>query len=195
MLVIAGMFIGLGAGRVVGKGTRTKAQIRRFSTLTKKLHYRAQLDNKTYRLVFDLPSDKSKTQSYWVESTGGPALLLDGEQRESLERNLEEITSEKGETIQPDPQGFVPDSKVLKQKRAHLPEGLFFKSIELEGNPIETLSEGRVYIYFFPQRSVQTTAIHLTDRKQVHWTLILRGIHGRVEIFNKQRDLKDFVNP
>ncbi len=192
VLIIVGMFITFSARKLVNRSTEMKAAVREFSTMAKKLRNRARLDNKTYRLVFDLPIEKSKTQGYWVESTSKPALLLSSEQREELEDDIETVEDQDGKDVKPDPQGFVTDNSVIKQAPATLPEGLFFKSIEIDGDPIEKIDSGRVYIYFFPQGYVQSSAIHLTNRDTLNWTLVLSGLTGRVDIYSKERDLKEF---
>ena len=192
VLIIVGMFITFSARKLVNRSTQMKAAVRDFSAITKKLRNRARLDNKTYRLVFDLPVDKSKAQSYWVESTSKPALLLSSEQREELEEDIETVEDEEGNEQKPDPQGFVTDNGVIKKAPATLPDGLFFQSIEIDGDPIEKVETGRVYIYFFPQGYVQKSAIHLTNRDTLNWTLVISGLTGRVDIFNKERELKEF---
>lgn len=189
VMIIFGMFVAFSARKLVNKGTEMKASVRRFSAMTKKLRNRARLDNKTYRLVFDLPIDKKKSQSYWIESTDKPALLLNEEEREELEDALEEDSKTKRK---PDPQGFVTDTKVIKEAPASLPDGLFFESIEIDGDPVEKIDEGRVYIYFFPQGFVQGSAIHLTNRDTLNWTLVIQSLTGRVDIYPKYRSLKDF---
>ena len=192
VLTIVGMFITFGARKFVNKGTQMKAQVRRFSTITKKLRNRARLDNKTYRMVFDLPVDSNKQQSYWVEGTSKPALLLNDEQRDELEDDIEEITTKDGKKVKPDPQGFVHDTSVVKQAPATLPDGLYFDSIEIDGDPIEKIKEGRIYIYFFPQGYVQGSAIHLTNQENLNWTLVIEGLTGRVRIYDKYRSLDEF---
>ncbi len=193
VLLIVGLFMTLGARKLVNRGSEMKAQVRRFSVMTKKLRNRARIDNRTYRLVFDLPADKKKEQSYWVESTSKPALLLTEEQREELEDDLEEVEAADGTTQLPDVQGFVADSSVVKQSPASLPDGLYFDSIELAGDPVEKISEGRVYIYFFPQGYVQGSAIHLTNRDKLHWTLVIHGLTGRVDIITRDQSLSEFL--
>jgi general secretion pathway protein H len=192
VLIIAGFFIGYGANKLGDRSSNLKSTVRHFSTLTKKLRDRARVDNKTYRLVFDMPIDKKKEQSYWIESTNKVALLLNEDDREELEKNIQEIESADGkEKIKPDAQGFVIDTRVLKNTPVYLPDGLYFESIELDGDPIEKLSSGRVYIYFFPQGFVQGSAIHLTNRESLNWTLSLQGITGRVDVIPEFQSLED----
>lgn len=189
VLIIVGMFITFGARKMVNRGSQMKAAVRRFAAITTQLRNRARLDNKTYRLVFDLPANRKKSQSYWVESTDKPALLLNAEQRDQLSDDLE---VDKKTKKKPDPQGFVPDSKVVKEAPAYLPDGLFFDSIELDGDPIQEISEGRVFIYFFPQGYVQGSAIHLSNRETLTWTLVVQSLTGRVSVYPKERKLEEF---
>lgn len=192
VLVIIGLFLTVGARKLVTNGSDIKAEVRRFSLISKKLRDRARLDNRTYRLVFDLPSDSSKEQSYWVEGTNKPALLLTEDQRDELEDDVEEVEGKDGKKYKPDPQGFTQDGSVVKEAPATLPKGLFFESIEIDGDPVEKLSEGRIYIYFFPQGYVQHSAIHLTNRDNLEWTLVIHGLTGRSAIYAKNRELAEF---
>lgn len=192
VLIIAGLFITYGANKLVNKSSQIKASVRRFSTIAKKLRNRARVENKTYRLVFDLPVDRKKQQSYWIEGTDKNALLLNSEQREELEEAIEENFEETEETKEkPDPQGFVTDTRIIKNPPGTLPDGLFFESIEIDGDPVEKVREGRVYIYFFPQGYVQGSAIHITNRDTLNWTIAIQGITGRVDILPEFRSLED----
>lgn len=191
VMVIAGFFIAYGANKLGSRSSQVKSSVRQFYVIAKKLRNRARVDNKTYRLVFDLPLDKKKEQGYWVESTDKVALLLNEEQREEMLKDLEEQETKSGKKEKPDPQGFVTDSKVIKSPPATLPRDLFFESIELDGDPIQTTQQGRVYIYFFPQGYVQRSAIHITDREKQNWTISIEGINGRVKILPKFISLAD----
>ena len=187
VLAILGFFITFGARKLVNPGTEMKSSVRKFSVMIKSLRNRARIDNRTYRLVFDLPEDQNKEQSYWVESTEKQALLLSEEDKEELEEGLEESETKQ----KPDPQGFATDTAVIKNAPAYLPRGLFFDSIELEGEEIETIKSGRVYIYFFPQGYVQGSAIHLTNKENLNWTLAIQPLTGQVDIHSSNIDLKD----
>lgn len=192
VLVIIGIAVTFGARKLVNKSSEMKSAVRRFSVMTRKLRNRARLDNKTYRLVFDLPIDKDKQQSYWVEGTGKQALLLSEDQKEELDETVEEQQDKEGNKFTPDPQGFTMDTSVVKKAPATLADGLFFESIELDGDPIEKVTEGRVFIYFFPQGYVQSSAIHLTDRNELNWTLVIQSLTGQVDIHPRNRSLEEF---
>lgn len=197
VMVIIGLFITIGARNFKNSSNEMKSSVRRFTTLAKKLRQRARIDNKTYRLVFDFPIDSRKMQSYWVESTDKQALLLSIEEREKMSKEAADDYEppEGNEDLPPpDPQGFVADSKVLKNAPEILPRGLYFESIELDGEEVEKIKDGRVYIYFFPQGRVQTSAIHLTDRANKHWTISIEGISGRVQLYPEYRGLAELID-
>ena len=69
VLAIVGIFVTFGARKLINNSTQMKSSVRQFAVMVKKLRTRARVRNKTYRIVFDLPEDKNKEQSYWVEST------------------------------------------------------------------------------------------------------------------------------
>ncbi len=196
VLIIIGFFVTFGARKFVNSSTEIKSSVRKFSTMAKKLRQRARIDNKTYRIVFDLPVDSKKMQSYWIESTDKQALLLSEEERDDLEEailnNLDRPSEDK-DRPPPDPQGFVTDSRIIKKSPATLPDGLVFESIELDGPEVEKFKEGRIYIYFFPQGRVQTSAIHLTNKDNLNWTIAIEGISGRVNLYPEYRGLEDIL--
>ena len=192
VLVIVGLFFVFGARKMINPSRDMKSSVRHFSTLMKKIRNKARVQNRTFRLVFDLPKkDSKKAQSYWVESTNQQALLMTKDESEELVEELEDIETEDGKTKKPDPQGFVVNQQIIKKPPAFLPKGLFFESIEMDGDPIEKVETGRIYIYFFPQGYVQSCAIHLGDRDKLHWTLVAQGITGRIDIYSKNRPLED----
>lgn len=191
VMLIFGLFISFGARRMVSQSSQVKSAVRRFSVIAKKLRNKARVQNKTYRLVFDLPVEKNREQTYWVESTDKQALLLSEEQKEELEEGIEEVETKDKKKVKPDPQGFQPDSSVVKEAPAYLPDNLYFESIELDGDPIEVLKTGRIYIYFFPQGYVQTSAIHIGNRDTIKWTVSIQGITGQVDLFSDFRSLEE----
>ena len=192
VLVIVSLFLVFGSRRMINKSTEMKSSVRHFSALMKKIRNKARVQNKTFRLVFDLPKKNSKKeQSYWIESTDKQALLMTQEEKEELSEELEDIETEDGKTEKPDPQGFTIDQQIIKKPPAFLPKGLFFESIEVDGDPIEKVETGRVYIHFFPQGYVQKSAIHLSNRDKLQWTLSVHGITGRVDIYSKNLSLEN----
>ena len=186
VLALIGMFVVFGARRLVDNNQKMKSSVRRFAVTVKKLRNKARVQNTTYRLVFDLPQKQEEEQSYWVESTSEKALLITEEQREERIKELEDQVEGDEKVI--DPQGFAP----VGEQANTLPRGLFFDSIQIAGEEKEQ-KEGRIFIYFFPQGFVQESAIHLTDRNKLNWTLTIHPLTGKVDIMNKYVDLEELA--
>ena len=192
VLAIIGLFTVFGTRKMMNSSTQMKSSVRRFSTMVKKIRNKAKIQNKTFRLVFNLPKEKEKKQSYWIESTAKQALLLSEEELEELSEELEDSkTGDDKKKKEQDPQGFVTNKQIIRKPPAVLPEGLFFESIEIDGDPVEIVKNGQVYIHFFPNGYVQSSAIHLSNREELHWTLSIHGLTGRVNIFPMERSLKE----
>lgn len=175
VLVIMGVIIAMGLGRVRKKENDIKKTAREFYVLGKEIRNQARLKNATFRLMIKLDEG---AQSYWVESAQG------------FQGRLSEEDLKDREKLSPDDRPkevFEKDSSVLKKERA-LPEGLFFKSVEnLDQAP---LTIGTATIYFFPNGFVETTALQITDRKKVTWTLIYQPLTGQADIIPDERSLR-----
>ena len=147
------MVMGMGSTYIASPKSKLKSAVRVFGSKIKRVRQRARIDNATYRMVFDMPEDKDKEHTFWVESsTSAKAKFMDEDTLEEEQDAAEEAGSEA------DPQGFK-----IQEKPKALPKGLKFKSIEVAGLE-EEIDSGRAYIFFFPQGYVQESAIHITDR-------------------------------
>lgn len=176
VLVIMGVIVAMGLGRVRKKENDIKKTAREFYILGKEIRNQARLKNATYRLMIKLDEG---AQSYWVESAQGFQGRLSEKDLEELEKIDKE---EKPKEI------FEVDTSVLKKEKP-LPEGLFFKSVEnLDADPQNT---GTSTIYFFPNGFVEPTALQITDRKKVTWTLIYQPLTGQADIIADERSLRD----
>ena len=176
VLVIMGVIIAMGLGRVRKKENDIKKVAREFYVLGKEIRNQARLKSSTYRLMIKLDEG---AQSYWVESA-------QGFQGRLSEKELEEMKNLKDD--EKPPQTFELDTSVLKKERP-LPDGLFFKSVEnLDSDP---LTVGTGTIYFFPNGFVEATALQITDRKKVTWTLIYQPLTGQADIIPDERSLRD----
>ncbi len=176
VLVIMGVIIAMGLGRVRKKENDIKKVAREFYVLGKEVRNQARLKSSTYRLMVKLDEG---AQSYWVESAQGYQGRLSDKDKEEVEKLDEEDRPR---------QVFELDTSVLKKERT-LPDGLFFKSVEsLDGEP-ETI--GTATIYFFPNGFVEPTALQITDRKKVTWTLIYQPLTGQADIIPDERSLRD----
>ncbi len=176
VLVIMGVIVAMGLGRVRKKENDIKKTAREFYILGKEIRNQARLKSATFRLVLNLDEGE---QTYWVESA-------QGFQGRLAEKDLEEIA--KLDPEEKPKEVFEEDKSVLKKKKS-LPEGLFFKSVEnLDGEPRTT---GTATVYFFPNGFVETTALQITDRKKITWTLIYQPLTGQADIISDERSLRD----
>ena len=182
VLAIIGVMVTFGARNLVTSSSKIKSAVRIFAGKIKKLRNRARIDNVTYRLVFDMPSDKDKPHRFWVESSSSTqAKLMTSEELEQEKDALEEA-DEKG-----DPQGFKLEGKI-----ENLPKGLFFESVELAGDD-DDIDSGRAFIFIFPQGYVQESAIHLHNRDKLHWTLVVHPLTGKTDVITKEVRLEDLI--
>lgn len=187
ILIVLGL-IGLLVATMASKITKSsdrelRRDVRHFAASLKDLRNKARMRNLTYRLVINLPENTKERQSYWIESTSKKFLVTyDEEELKKQKENLKE-----GD---PDPSGFTVDQELSGTQPKNLPEGLYFSSIELAVQQKE-FTAGRVFIHFFPEGRVEEAAIHITNRKQLKWTLATHPLTGRVDIINKEIKLKD----
>ncbi|MCB0378838.1 MAG: prepilin-type N-terminal cleavage/methylation domain-containing protein [Bdellovibrionales bacterium] len=188
VLIIVGLFVTMGPVKFLTPDREMKAEVRKFGALVRKLRSRARIENRTFRLVFDLPGDKKTEQSYWVESTEQAALLMNTEEREERTQSEED---DNGEEKIVDPQGFAVNSDIVANPPGTLARNLYFESIELSGEKNERFNIGRIFIYFFPQGYVQGSAIHLTNRDKLNWTLVIHPLTGAVDIFDRDVPLEE----
>lgn len=144
------------------------------------MHHLARLNRQTYRLVVDFPENDE--HKYWVESTVNKVLFANPSEEEK--KIDEEAQAKKEAAI-----GFSLD-KGLTKKQQTLPSGIFFESLELAGRT-EVITSGRAYIHFLPQGMAEESALVLTDKKELHWTIILNPLTGQGEILDGKTTLKE----
>jgi len=183
MIVIAiiAATLALGGGRLFNSSTQKRSTVRKIGTMTREIRNLARLYNVTGRLVISMGEEK---HSYWVESAPGNATLL----TEDQQKELEKLTSSQREDEQPKTE-FEMDKRVTKQEQ-ELPRGLFFDRVEY-GARTEDVAGGVAYIHFFPQGLSEEAAIHLTDRKSLHWTITVNPLTGRADVFERNVTLKE----
>lgn len=164
-----------------GQKAQVQSMVRKIGITARQLKYSAKLNNATYRLVIQLvpnPDDNRSNEEglknkFWVEKAPGSVLTSNDEE-------AEEIDSE-DENAPPDPNGFIPDQKIMK-KPEELPSGMIFQRVELASQD-EPITEGIVYIYFLPEGYVNESAIHLEYSKKQHWTIAIHPLTGRADVF------------
>lgn len=183
VLAIAGLTVALLSQRIGKDNRKIRRDVRIFAAQIRDLRNKARMRNSTYRLVINLPESTTEKQTYWVESTGKNFLIIyDEDELRKRKQNLKE-----GEK---DPTGFDVDREVSKEGPQPLPEGLQFKSVEIAAQKKE-YTTGRVYIHFFPEGRVEEAVIHLSDGKQMNWSLAIHPLTGRVDLITKEKKLSE----
>lgn len=181
ILIVVTIIAGLMAV-MLSTGPRKESQVKKLSrhilVVSKDVRNQARIKNRTYRIVFHMPAGEK--HSYWVESADGIALPRTEKQLEEIERMDEELRPK---------ENFQRDEKFTKSAW-ELGDRLFFGGIETKNND-NMLTEGDAYIYYSPQGLVQASAIHLTDKGDLNWTLFVNPLTGKVDIVNKKMSLKD----
>jgi general secretion pathway protein H len=183
VMAIIAAALALGGGKLMDKTGNYRSHVRNIATLVRSIRNNARLFNSTCRL--ELTLDDEKGHSYDVECASGNTLLLTEEQEVEQER-LSSLQREKKKSR------FSREPRVLK-KIADLPKGLFFGPIEFADRSKPVVA-GHASIYFFPQGLVQEAAIHLTDRKNLNWTIALNPLTGRTDVLERNVSLKDLRN-
>jgi len=78
-----------------------------------------------------------------------------------------------------------------------LPERVKIKSVRTE-HDYEPITEGKAYVYFFPQGRTQMTHVQLEDTKgDAEWTIMMQPLTGRVTLKGELVDLElpeDFLD-
>jgi hypothetical protein len=182
VLLIIAVVIGMTIPRL-GKslGSQMKTITRKIVVLDKELHHFARLRNKTYRLVLDFGNkDNKKAPKIYVESASTRQLLAPPEATPTPRP----FGSDKAP-----PPVFTSDKEFLK-KPIELPGGVIFEDVESSAYP-KPVTEGQAFVHFFPEGLVQETIIHLTDGKDMHWSLVINPLTADTEVLTTYKKLKD----
>lgn len=184
VLGLIGLLVATMASKITKSSDRAlRREVRHFAAGLKDLRNKARSRGITYRFVINLPENPKEKQTYWVESTSKKFLVTYDE--DTLKKQKDDL--KEGD---PDPSGFEPDKELSGKGPKTLPEGLFFSSIEIAAQKKE-FTAGRLFVHFFPEGRVEEAAIHITNRQQLHWTLVTHPLTGRVDIMTKDTKLKD----
>ncbi len=186
-----------------------KASNRLASTI-RYLYNKAVMEGVYLRIVFDL-----NEQTYWVEATHDPVLLVAEEKPKDRKREEEEKTEEKekaevaekteaetetGESEAEKTLGQIPKLEIKKPvfsqveayllKPTKLPDPVFFKDVMTEHHPLP-VEGGEATIAFFPNGYVERAVINLRDEDdEVHYSLETNPITGQVKITNEYRSFE-----
>lgn len=175
------------------RNQQVRGTIRKFKALGKQLKAYAKLNNKTYRLAFQLQDPNSvDPQSFWVEVSEKQSLqqrvdAVQG-QAEAANNKEQDTNEELKEGVYSPPDGWKIEPKIFK-KPSELPAFLKVADIEL-GGAEKPVTEGVVYIHFFPQGLTEEAAIHLVIDENTQWTVATHPLTGRVDVIGRYVELK-----
>ncbi len=181
ILIVLALLAGLIVYTVPKLSTRDqiRSAVRRLTVITKQTQTTARLSGSVHRLVVSMPADEDQPHTYWVERATEKDIALTFSDAEDDDKSDDEPTSSTG---------FEIEARVTKRPET-LPSKLFFEDIEFsERNKI---SEGKAYIYFFPEGLVSRAAIHLTNKKALQWTIVINPLTGVGTVLTEYKALKD----
>lgn len=182
MLLVIGLLAFMAAvtlPRFESTNSKMRREVRTLTVLMKRLHHLARLNRSSYRLVIDFPENDD--HKYWAEVTSRKVLFANNP--DGKDRDPEELAKEKAN------QGFQLDTSTTK-KPVELPKGIFFESLEVS-NGQELITSGRAYIHFLPQGMAEEAALMLSDKKELHWTIVLNPLTGQGEIVDGKASLRE----
>lgn len=173
--------IALGSSALFKSSTTMRTVIREMAIRTREIRNVARLSNSTMRIVISMNDEKG--HSYWIESAPGVATMLTQDQLKELSKLTESQRSDEAPAKE-----FDIDSRVMK-KAQKLPRGLIFESVEFATK--DPITQGIAYIHFFPQGLSEDSAIHLTDKINLNWTITINPLTGRAQVYERKISLKE----
>lgn len=186
--IIAAM-VAIGIPRLANQKGRMRSEVQRIAVLSREVFNAARLQNRTFRIVFEMGASSSK---YYVESAPGQVTLLSEEQQKDLE---EETDMREEELKKLNPNRFEIETKYVKEPEP-LPGDLRIEGIEYAGRKEGIDSpdgEGAVKatVHYFPQGLAEQAVIRFTDGKTLAWTVVIHPLTGKAHVFDKKLTLKD----
>ena len=183
VLAILAAIAAIGLPRIASRNDEIRSTVRKLKVIGKELQTQARLQNKTFRIVFEMVPDEPHRM--WVESASGQ-IIVDRE----LQREFDEADeSEREEMLDPKLASFQPDTRVIK-KPIQVPLPIYFKDVQV-GSSEEVVSEGKAYVHFFPQGMIEEAAIHITDGRDINWTVTFNPLTGKGHIISSYVTLED----
>lgn len=181
LALIAGMLV-MTAG-VLSSTDRSKMKrtSRHLIRMIRYVYDQAAINSRYYRIVFDMTDQK-----YFVEYSDTPFYVVkEGDEQEMIrQRNLEQNrTGDNGEEIPTGAAlGDFSEAKDEMLEVMKLPDGIRISDIYVSHKD-EAVTEGRVYLYFFPKGYTEFAVIHLSDEDNAQFTtLAVNPLTGSVAV-------------
>lgn len=192
-VVIIAVLVVVAAPRLGGRNQQIKSYVRKIAVLSRDIRNQAKLQNSTYRLVIDIggnpdaepgqnpfESSSKKTYSYWVEKA--PGTVMNSGDDDAEKESTKDSSEEKKET-------FAIDERFSKKPEV-LPGGIQFDLVEVASRK-EPITSGRAYIYYLPQGYVEESIIQLSYGDKLKWTIAIRPLTGKTDVYTEHLSLKD----
>ena len=156
-LFILGFLFTVVSQKMFNRGQKVRTVFNDFIRLNNRLVSVSTLHSKTYRLVFQL--DTEKTDQYWVEK-----------------KQTDFSTEEKADSL------FQIDDSFYSEPQ-NLPPILDITKLETKGF---TQEQGKVYIYYYPSALAQSAKIYfLRPGNQGKWILHLDPVTKKLQVWEK----------
>ena len=183
VLAILASLISIGLPRVLPKKTNLKKTIRHLRVLSKEVRNRARLQDRIYRLAFQM--DEKRGFLYWVEKANQEGLGVLQTLKYEKENKKKQSEEEKAKV---QAKLFTKASKLMKKPKS-LPKGVVFFRLEKRGKPPE--KTGIAYIHFFPSGRVEEKAVYIGKPDTFIWTLFTHPLTGEMRIVSEEKKLED----
>lgn len=185
VLAIMGLMMGI---MVVSMGTTTTSKLKKVAShinaLSQYLYNESAVKKEYHRLVIDFSENR-----YWVESSSKPFQISDtalGEEKQEDRKEKdqkEEMLADEGASFQ--------EKQDSLSKAQDLPSGILFKNVWVE-HLGQTVHEGKVAIYFFPNGWVEKAVIQLGDEEgSLIYSLETLSISGKIKVHPEAYELKE----
>lgn len=190
VVAIIGAVVAIGVPKLTNKRGKMRSEIQRIAVLSRELFNAARLQNRTYRLAFEMNKETAK---FHVESANGQITVLNEEQQKELQ---DKSSVDREEYLKSHAPQFEVDTKYVKTPE-QFPTDLRIDSIEYAGRktglgpPDDDEKVGRAYIHYFPQGLAEQALIHLSDGKNLHWTISIHPLTGKAIVQDGTLTLKD----
>lgn len=177
VLAILASIVTLAIPQISSQNYSRKGFFRKLIALDKQLRSLAQLQNRTYRINFNIKKVGEKTQTFfWVDYSNSAETITAS--KDNSTKNKVISNSE-----------WTMAKKIFKKKKP-LPHLLEILSIELEGFK-KALNSGLISIYFFPEGLAQRAVIHFSGKKKQEWSFIINPFISKNSLLSENISFKE----
>lgn len=202
VLIVLGIIAGVMSLFITGLGgtssEKMRAEVSRVSSLIRYAYYQAALQNKYYRIAFQLTD-----QTYTLEYSDTPFYIVKKNDlvEEMIQKNLEE-EQDNSDVNEGEEESTSPQSELKGQ--FSVDEAAYFEQHQLDelvrlseiyvAHQEESVNEGTAYLYFFPKGFTEFAVIYFSnDDETAYMTLIVNPLTGEVTVESDYLDLEEIL--